>query len=242
MVHHLIVTRHNYLYSMLHHIITDAVMRYSHLCDWFFASCLLYVFMVRLIYVMTVEYFETLLEKFSCSSRSQDADASGDREVSSSQLCCQHITLNQSFRRLLQPLRWIVAACFFHVFIKSSATIMDMIDLQRLASEKVGIGLPLAYRLTVLLFLIVNCDMTADYWCKQSDRLLLLMMQHGHADRLRSFVQEIRVSRRLDVFNVCSIVYIDRSLIVSFIAALISTTVLLIEVANEIARRSSSSD
>lgn len=227
MVNHLLFSKSQYGFDSLHHVTTDLVVLYIQFNRWFITGILVYVFMVKVIRFKHQNYFDEVVKRME-----------SDAELDSTTLAYERRNLFMTCESLIAPLKHMTGCWYTFIFLQTSAVVIEVTQLNLIDSEKVTSSLTSLHLVLFMLYLIWSCDEVIYFVGKQTDYVLFRMMRTGTIERSITFTTELKESADRDLFTICSKVRIDRSLVLTFLSALVSTTVLLIEIANYVAVRS----
>lgn len=208
-INHLIVVKAN-----MYHIVLDAFLFYNRMTDWFMSSIFTYVFVVKLIQITEDNYFTQVGEQVCTTPSKMIA-------IHRRAMVCLREELLSSFS--LIPCLW-----FANVFIHAAASIVTFFELDHL--HKLN---SIIVRVSGLFYLIFACESCASHTEAKTEELITRMLVNDTMDSQASFVAELRHKPGV-TFNVWSLFKIRSNLILSFVSALITFTVLFVQLAHQV--------
>lgn len=190
--------------------------------QWYIAGCLMYTFLVKMVHMMQINYFDRLQHKLITTPKSQIDDSTLAHDCSVMSHECSELMSCMS----IIPIFW-----FLQIFVESAATVMEFFDFKYLGPS---IYLMLAYffcQAGLLFYLIFVCDSVSTQLRSDIRQLISKLMIEKKSKDLPELVHQLEKMSEME-FTVCNMFNINRKLVISFTTSLITFTVLFIQIAN----------
>lgn len=202
-------------------VLGDYTRAYHSLNSWFLGGCLFYAFCVKMVHFSEVNYFKDLTEKAASLTSEHVVQQAYERRK-----------LMNERRKLFAPFSYVPLLWFIYLFVKSFVVIIEVLERYDTWSERAWRVLPLAYQIIAISCVIHACDVCTLFSRKQTDAVIMEMMDSGNIQDMDLFVNELKDSSQKE-FSVFKTFDINRPFILAFVSSLISFTVLFMDIIYE---------
>ena len=209
------------------HVISDASNAIRDTIPWFFGGCFMCTFFVKAIRFSEGNYYARLSQRLSHSCSPDDA--SPDAHT----LAHERRLLDRQRDQLMASLSFLPLLWFADTFIVASADIMDAMDTENEVSERLVSLLPLACQSLVIMHLLLQCDSAAALVRDTAADLIAALNAHPKGQQLEPLRRQLKASLSFQL-TAWAMFDMNRKFVLSFTSALITFTVLFIQLAKGI--------
>lgn len=203
----------------LYHILSDSIpeIRYT-MNQWFMTGCFIHTFFVKAVAFRHNNFFDRLHHTIRIQAHPDDAF-----------LANECMRLRNQRDELMSCLMFVPICWFGLIFVELAAVVMESSEIEHSSVEQIMIVIPLAAYSLVLFYATFQADDVSNRLKKKIKAALSDIMSVRMTEKLPLLAHELENSMDSE-FTAWSMFDINRKFVLSFISALITFTVLFIQI------------
>ena len=208
-----------------------SIIRVFNSCGYFFTSGLVYLFMVKLIFVWEQNYFNLLIKNLK-NYKYREADV----KFLVSTIKKDRIIMNEVKKRLIGHLSFLPVLWFLHLFLYIAGV---LVFSQRTAQKHVLTdcltdGVNIFYELAVVISVMLAVDEVNQLIHKKSTQICTILSEDSSYFIIEGGLRDFKERCTEFEFSVYNLFTLNKRLFLGFLSSLLSFTALFVQITNTI--------